>query len=58
MKKQLTYSQALAKDRDKYLRERNYLARLLRDLIDRIGDKGQEQAISKARVELHRIYGD
>ncbi len=44
-----TYQQALAKDRDLYLNQRNKLARLAFDLIDRIADHGQEWAIKRFR---------
>lgn len=42
-----TYPEALAKDRDLYLRQRNRIAELACDLIDRIGDQGQELAIKQ-----------
>ena len=46
-KSKQTYSEALAKDRDLYLLQRNKIAKLALDLVDRIGDRGQELAIKE-----------
>lgn len=53
--RQPTYAAALAKDRDLYLRQRNMLAKLLRCLIDCIGDHGQEMAVRDAKEYLWNI---
>ncbi len=55
---QPTYAESLAKDRDLYLRQRNKLAFLLRDLIDRIGDHGQEMAVKAARDFPADVFPD
>lgn len=49
MAKKPTYAESLRKDRELYLLQRNKLARLAFDLIDRIGDQGQELAIKNFR---------
>lgn len=54
-KTRLTYTEALARDRDLCLRQRNNLAKLTRDLIDRIGDRGQEHAIKAIQIFLADI---
>lgn len=55
MTKQPTYAESLYKDRALYLNQRNKLARLAFDLIDRIGDHGQELAIKAFRDYAEKI---
>lgn len=58
MNKKPTYPGSLAKDRDLYLRQRNKLAALLRDVIGRIGDRGQENSIRDAEQYMRDIGMD
>lgn len=55
MVRQPTYAADVAKDRDKYLRQRNTLARALRDLLARctVSDAGRADA-KKALAEIDK----
>lgn len=55
MTKKPTYAESLRKDRELYLLQRNKLARLAFDLIDRIGAQGQELAIRDFREYVRDI---